>query len=70
MSLAQLGDIICGMNNRPIKGPADLFRELARHRAGKVVELNLLRAPEGPDEKGEVNFERVDLKVRLGPPRE
>lgn len=50
-----LGDVLVGINGRPIRTNSDLYLELERYEPGEVVELNLVRGNR-----------RVVVEVRLG----
>jgi S1-C subfamily serine protease len=39
-----LGDVVVGINDRPIASTSDLYLELERYEPGTVVELNIVRA--------------------------
>jgi S1-C subfamily serine protease len=39
-----LGDVVVGINDRPITSTSDLYLELERYEPGTVVEVNIVRA--------------------------
>lgn len=62
----RVGDIICKIDQRPVKRINDIYAELDEHQPGDVVTVKVLRA-EDPEAApyGEVDYKELTLKVQL-----